>query len=314
MLFINNKNKDMRKLKYICILIWIVLSISIINAQKYQFNNLPEDNVKNNLDSIKKYEDNFRRIYDNLLTNFNNYQSNKPNYSNKILESILYDDILSKFYKNRFLRREFEYFNERQIKNIREYLNEEIQPCDDYYHELVSNYKLYSQIFFLQNHISDSLFYFIEKSLIDNGIVPSKYEFQLRNWSTLINLEKDQNLEDSLLNKIKNIYNKIKIDKKGNLRYFYNYIIPNTLFLINTKNSILKTLYLLDETSTNYDPFGDLEYRFAYFTYAILPKVKSSEFFIINSDDLQNDKKKEKIKEMILNDDSIWKDNIRLEK
>ncbi len=310
----------MKLVNYKHIILFAIISIvpysfygQIINQENHQ-----KEYLQIRFDSIHYYEINLERIYDDLLSGFYDFQKNNPEYGNMIIKKVLNDDFLSDNYKHLFLLNFYDSFNNNQKQKIKIYLNNNLNPNDDYYYLLVSYYKLSEQIDFLKTHIEDSLFYYIRLAMQKNGIVDNNLEFQLKNLSTLTDLEMNRQMEDSLLNNIHSLYSFVKFENKKNLKRFYHLVFSNVFPFLNSKNSVIKSMYMLDETefspSQFYDDVVNFGYAFDYFNEVIRPKVKENSLFknslyILNSEDLQRDK--EKIKQLILHDDSIWKDYIR---
>lgn len=289
-----------------------------IYAQKGRMDIFSEEYLQNKLDSIRNSELKIYSLFDELNRNFHDYQLKSFTNGNNILTSFLYDSYLPRNSTHEFLLHNKDHFTDDQVQKIRIYLDKNILPTDHYYHKLVLEYSLFSQIDFLKKNISDSLFYFIREEINRKNIISYELDFQLKNWSTLVNFESDFTLEDSLLNEINSLYMFIKKECKNNLMLFYDEIIPNSLFFIKSKNSVIKTLYLLDEKEIDYSYLqGDVGspnfgYINRYFFFTIEDKIKSGNVIMLGSS-IQQNEIKEKIKAMILNDNTIWKDNIRIE-
>lgn len=305
------------ELRVITLAFVLLLSLSHnIYAQKDKMDIFSEEYLKKKLDSIRNNELRIKSLYDELSRNFNDFQMKNIKNGNNILTSFLYDSYLPRNSTHEFLLRNKDHFSDDQVQKIRAYLEKKILPTDHYYHILVSRYKLYSQLDFLKENISDSLFYFIREEINRKYIIPYKLEFQLRNWSTLVNFENDFNLEDSLLSEINSLYSFCKKEKidKIKIEKFYYLILVNALPFINSKNSVIKTFYMLDESVFAPDEYmSGYGYQKMYFDSVIQPKIKSSDLKIIGFANLIN-AEKVKIKEMILNDNTIWKDYIRIDR
>lgn len=284
-----------------------------IYAQKGRMDIFSEEYLQKKLDLIRNSELKIYSLYDELNRNFHDYQLKSITNGNNILTSFLYNSFLPRNSTHEFLLHNKDHFTDDQVQKIRIYLDKNILPTDHFYHKLILEYSLFSQIDFLKKNISDSLFYFIREEINRKNIISYELDFQLKNWSTLVNFESDFTLEDSLLNEINNLYKYIKSKKKESLNSFYFTIVPNSLSLVNSKNSILKTVYMLDESEINlfayYEDGGQLSYQANYYLYAIKPKLKNDPFI----DPFNFQLYVEKIKAMILNDNTIWKDNIRIE-
>ena len=130
--------------------------------------------------------------------------------------------------------------------------------------------------------------------------------------ATLSNLG-DTQMEDSLIIMVNDLYHYSKEFDTENLFVFYNTIVPNSIGLLQSKRSILETLYMLNEEEVspfeNYDDVGDVGYSLGYFYLCINPKLKDLKIEHLASSDFE--KNKEQIKALIVNDDSIWQNHIR---
>ncbi len=228
----------------------------------------------------------------------------------KLFELIMSCDFCENSFKHKFWIDNISYFNPKQKQQIIGTLNVKISPTDFFYHKLVSDFNLKSQIPFLETHITDNLFIKIKRGIESHKI--SKWNiFQLKNFATLINLGYDKYDEDLYIKEINNLYAYAK--EKKELNIFYLDVLYNSIALLNSKKSIIKTLYMIDESEKSpvelYNDVAEMGYPFKYVLSCILPKINNSEMEIMVWTHLNANK--EKIKQLILHDNSIWKDNIR---
>jgi hypothetical protein len=239
-----------------------------------------------------------RQLIDDMIKNFCFLKSNNKIESTKIFSIFVLTDFLKKEDLYKFLAFNASCFESDELDKIRGILNVQFGFKNLYYHNLVSIFALKGQISYLQSHVSDSIFTSIKKSLEKDNF--KKYEIeQLKNLATLVNLQ--------VYNEEKYLY---EIKK---LTAFYQYIMPNSIGILISKNSVISTIYLIDEVEKyrqeGFGDVGDFGYSFNYFLSCIQPKIESSEIELMAWTDFYFHK--EKIKNLILNDNKIWKKYIK---
>ena len=86
---------------------------------------------------------------------------------------------------------------------------------------------------------------------------------------------------------------------------------------MNSKKSVISTLQMMDEIEKSRSELqgndvGSMGFAFEYFLTCVLPKLKNSDIELMAWTNFEMNK--EQIKQMILNDNTIWKDNIRIDR
>ncbi len=193
-------------------------------------------------------------------------------------------------------------------------LENSLGSSDIYFHDLISIYKISSYLPFLKQNTSDSLFNELKKEIKLNK-VKNWNIFQLRNLATLANLG-DEKLEDYLINSILDLHDYILKNDIKKMYIFYGEILPNSVGLLYSKHSILKTMHFLDETEApptqGYHDVATISYSLEFFRFCIMNKLNSFDLEYLSLLDFE--KNKEKIKTIIKTEDNIYKKHIRLDK
>ncbi|HMR42916.1 MAG TPA: hypothetical protein PKC40_03745 [Saprospiraceae bacterium] len=238
-------------------------------------------------------------------------------YSNeeamKLLDFVLKDNFLPIYLRHKFLVDNFKYFDPVQIRQIRDRITEFLRPSDFYYHILVSYFHVSEEIPYLKTHTSDSIFFIIKKDVVDNKI--EKWNLtQLRNLTTLYNLEYRKD-EDWFLSEINDLYAYLYSPAIKRYRLFWE-VLLNSINIMNSKKAITSTLYLIDAESniSSEDLASDIASYppdQGYFNYLVAPKLKSFAREEILALDFEASK--QTIKQRILEDNSIWLDYIKIE-
>lgn len=303
-------------------LILAFLSISLfssleIKAQSFKIDSNLLKFYLTKLDTILVYQSKWNQntfLFQELSKGFCFLQNEEKTKADEILSLCLNPSFLHPYEINFFLQRNFKCFDDGQRTSIRNNLSQFLEFSDPFFHELVSSFQIASKSDYLKEHLfTKNLFEVINIDLND-GKLDELYKIEMKNMATLANLGYTQ-MEDSLLLGVNELYKHIKQSDKKKLILFYQEIIPNSIALLYSKRSVLETLYMIDEEEKSpfesYDDVADLGYSFNYFFTSVQPKLKDWKV-----EDLAwsgFDKNKDKIKEIIINDNSIWLDHIRIE-
>ena len=267
------------------------------------------------LDSVllyqsKWYDNTF--LFEKVSQGFCFLQQADKERAEKMLKLCLGRSFLEKSKTNAFLKENFRCFDNEQKRIISNYLNQYLRPGDSFFHELVSLFQLSSQRKYLKSHLFSTALYEELKKNLTKGQLEKRFILELRNRATLANLGSSE-MEDSLLSVVNDLYGYIK--ETGNPNNNYGEIISNSIPLLNSKKSVIQTLYMLDlENSTRFDSQDDLAVigpAFSYFISCIQPKLKDFEIESLAWIDFEENK--EEIKRRILNDNTIWWDHIKIE-
>ncbi len=229
----------------------------------------------------------------------------------EVLTLCLQPSFLRKNEVHKFFLKNHKCFDNEQKRKVKGNLNQNLLYTDFDFHELVSLYQLHSKSEIIKLHTPSNNLLKEIKNQMKSASLDDLTKKQLRNLATLANLGYNS-LEDSLLSLVKELYIELSLGK-GNSGRRYHEIFYNSIPLLNSKNSILQTLYMLDlESSTPYDNQDDLAIippPLQYFFSCIQPKLNTKK--LENLAWIDFEKNREEIKEYILHDNSIWLDHIR---
>ena len=272
-----------------------------------------------NLREIKQFNESVKKIKQTLgevSVHFRSYNEASKDSANFVLSEILKLSESLRGPRNEFLYRTFLQLEEDQRLLVKKYIVNEINSYDLLYNELVSIYGLnkhYSRVLSLidTNAFANIKGDFISKSRItDNGILQLKY------YSTLANIGKNERFEKDLLLLVKSLYKIAKKEKnqhKSNnlLITFYNRILPNSVGKLLSKNSVVESLYLMEEPTrikSGHD-VADSNLAWSYVNTCVLSKLKYADEKYWNLNVFY--KRIDEIKDEILNDNTIWHDHIK---
>jgi hypothetical protein len=256
------------------------------------------------------FETSFRR--NNTNTVFCHINAYYPEEGSRLLELYLLPGPIPKYVTYRFLVEKYWCLTKDQKHRIIGTLNTTLKPTDPYFHQLVSLYRLdFGEFLAAHRPNPQDLPLKIQAEMKIKGRVTEETQFRMKNMAALTNLG-ERHLEDTLLNIVHTVYSNIKeTGRRHSLHSFYLHVVSSTVAILNSKSSVLKTLYLLDEDDNGYSgpDVGSTNFVKRYFDIAIAPKLKDHSF-----DQLfwpGNEVDIEKLKERIRNDDSIWHEHIR---
>jgi len=234
--------------------------------------------------------------------------------TDQLLRLCLNSQFSSLFENNLFFVRNFRCFDKNQNILIRKHLRQFLKPNDPFFHELVSLFQLQSKRKYLENdQFTKALFKKLKTDLTDGQIEDSNL-VEIKNLASLANLG-DLYIEDSLIIMVNDMYSHVKKLDNTSLVAFYYDIVPNSIGLLQSKRSVLETFYMLDEEQMSpfeyYDDVGDYGYASGYFFSCVVPKLNGWKIQHLARMDFQ--KNKEQIKKLIIDDNSIWLDHIRID-
>ena len=232
--------------------------------------------------------------------------------ANEFYNYMLNSSLNNKEQRYTFLISNYNHFSSLQISEIKKNLETTISIQDKHYHHIVSLYKLSSQIDNLKTTLQKDLF----TRLHDTnkiGNLDKKEINELKNISVLVSL--GYYPEHRFIEEINNLYQIYR--KKRELEYFQFYILTNSIAILNSKKSITETLHMLNETQestiNHYQDVIHLGYSYYYFNICIAPKMRDRSLKEAIYNDKQLKIHKAEIIYKILNDDSFWKEHVKIE-
>ena len=304
--------------KYSLIYIFLFVNLKIGLTQKGT-DSIEYVSFLQNIESLNQYYNQRQSYYLKLLKEVNIQfcllNREHPKEGDQLLKLLFDNSFFHKEILHQFLIKKHVFLNEEQIEYVKIRLSSSngLRETDKYFHELVSMYKLEIFSAFLKKHISPQTIKDVKKELAVKKEVSKKTLFQLTNMATLSNLGAHQ-YEDSLTLLVNEIYNQAKKEDNSNILFvLFHSIIPHSITKLNSKSSVINTMYLLDENDSKYftDDIAMESYAFSFFLQVIQPKLK--DFEIENLAWTNFEENKEEIKRRILNDNTIWWDHIKME-
>jgi len=258
---------------------------------------------------------NYRGLLQKLSDRFCEVNIDDPTQGDELLDLHIQFYNVSKRSSEFFFLRRSRCLNDGQRLRIVSYLNTVLEVTSPHFHRLVSTYNLKVYQNFLVSHVNvEELWGRIEEYKYSKRLSGSTI-FQLKNMATLANLDY-HDYEDILLEMVDSMYHIARIaavDEMGVLNEFFVKIVPNTVALLGSKSSVIKTLYLFDETTIGY--FGHdvipVNYAQYYFTVVVRPKLKDG--YLIATAEVDFQANKQMIKDKILSDNSIWFEDVSIE-
>lgn len=254
-----------------------------------------------------------RRMVERLSQNFCGINTYDEEKGTALLLLFLKNSYLNRASSHFYISRNFRCLTEEQKKMIKNRLNVDLKTQDRSFHALVSLFQIKKFKNYLEQQITTrNLSEDLKKDFLQGGRLSKDIKVQLKSIATLSNLG-DHEKEEDLINAVNDIYDHIKKeDKKNMVVSFHVELLRNSLALLNTKNSVVETLYLLEDISYNhllkYSDTGMRDFSFEYYFFIVEPKTKRAKLEMLAW--MNFEKNREKIKELILNDDSIWHDHI----
>lgn len=237
--------------------------------------------------------------------------------TDSLLEEILNLNYSLKNSLNQFLYSSFSNFDSLQRKKIKGRIELQLDFNDPLFCDLVSLFKLSYYYPHIINRLDSNIYDKIFKEFNEEGYISPHNIEQLKLVATLANLNQENGIEEKLIEFIISLNDKIKNDTLENYKMLkfsvlYGQIVPNSIGKLLSIESVKSTLFLLDNQVHDYksEDISPIPFAYQYFSSCILPKYNGS----LNSellDPFKINDNKERIKEMILNDDTIWKDYIR---
>lgn len=266
-----------------------------------------------NILSSKKYTLQKATDFKDISKNFCllNYQFSTE--AERFLEFSLRESSIPIEVKTSFFLRQYRCFENHQIEAIRNYLLSNLKPNDYLFHELTSIYQLFKfRPLLVSNASSEKLKNDIILELRNTGLRKQTI-IELKNKATLANLSIND-LEDEIIDLVNSIYVEIH-DSNSTMPLvgFYLDVLPNTIGLLNSKIAIVKSLAFLDENLDSpikgYDDLGNLDFPTEYYLTCIRPKLNTGKLDDLFFNNFAENK--DKIKQIIIEDDTIWLEYIR---
>jgi len=313
------KMKNLKStINFTCIILGLAFMnpMYTINAQPTQVDSSLVKHYSDKLDSVLSYQTRWQEsiaTFEEASRGYCLFQDTDKEKADKILSLCVNSSFLPKQTINIFYLKNFNCFDESQRRIIRNNLTQNIQSGDPLFHEIVSIFHLDAKKLDLKNQLTAKALSSQLKDNLNRGSLEKTHIQELRNMATLANLDNPA-LEDSLLLIINSLHKQAEQLEDSRLNNF-GQIIINTVPLLQSKKSIIQTLYLLDQKPSpifqGHDDITGTDPAFSYFLSCIQPKLKDWKIKHLAWSDFE--KNKGQIKEMIINDNSIWLDHIKIE-
>ena len=282
--------------------------------------NIKGQDLLQDLSEIKNYNvssNKIRKLLSRSTKNFHYYNSLDKEKANDLLNEIL---ILPESFinsRNEFLFKVYFRLDSIQRILVRKEIENDLNPDDSRYNEIVSRYRLKSHRSKISARLDTLYFSKIISDFTSENRV-SNYNIQQLLYRTTLNNLSDENIyEDEILELLQRLYEIAKNEKslsnsKRKFLVLYKKVLPNSIGKMLSKSSVLKSIYFLDEPKIIIYSGYDVEDSNLAWEY-----LQSCVFFKLTNVDQKywdirvfNESKSE-IKKELQSKESIWRDYIR---
>ncbi|HHH54525.1 MAG TPA: hypothetical protein ENK91_12765 [Bacteroidetes bacterium] len=270
------------------------------------------DNIKKDIDTIEQNNECIEKYFNNLSSKFCLLNQSPNNFGDSIIILLVqHPKLFSKNFLFKFSVNNAYCLQDLQRETLKKLIESSIIPFERYFHELVCNYNInaFNDILYEFSNVDDLKK--IKTDFLEDNLSASDILI-LKNLATLSVLG-DESIENALMDFIRDIFLESKelFDSKPRLMLsLYTKVLPSTIALFKSKSSVLNSLYLFENNLSISS--GLIYFDSLYYDLIIKPKIDPNVWIYIRPSRMKE--KKIEIISKILHDDSIWKDNIKLEK